>query len=141
MNTVVCLIITIIGWGLYHIFAKQATRTLHPAMVQLLFSLCAVIALPCYYLLVQQAHKSTPIRWSASSLGWVGAAYLASSIGTLAYVYALSQKDVGQVVGIATSYPVLVLAISVLFMGETLTWAKGMGVLLVVAGIFVSSRG
>lgn len=79
-------------------------------------------------------------KWSWDGIGWVIAAFLSTAIGTLAYMFAVSKNDISAVVGYATTYPILVCIIGVVFMGESFSIQKGIGLLLVLAGVFVSSR-
>lgn len=137
-TTTLCLIITIAGWGLYHNMAKLASRSLPPAAVQLVACMCACAIAPIYYALL---HKSSNVKWNIPGVGWAIAAGMASIIGTFAYIYVLSQKDVSQTVSIVSSYPALTFVVAVFFMGEAFSIARCLGLILVLAGAFVASRG
>jgi drug/metabolite transporter (DMT)-like permease len=46
------------------------------------------------------------------------------ALGSISYVLALSKLPVGTAAAISTSYVVLVVVLSRLFLGETLSWLK-----------------
>lgn len=49
---------------------------------------------------------------------------LLMALGSISYVLALSKLPVGTAAAISTSYVVLVVVLSRLFLGETLSWLK-----------------
>ena len=137
MQVALLLMITVAGWGFYHNACKLASHTLSPAAIPIVGVFCATTLAPLYYWMLHR----TPIKFSWQGVGWATAAYYASALGSLAYMYVLSKSEVSQVVSISTSYPILTMLIAVFFMGEEMTTHKFFGLLLVLAGVFVSSRG
>lgn len=143
MSTILCLIITIIGWAVSQNLWKIACKTLPPPAIPLIGALCSMMLLPVYYWILRKTSVPTALTLKLSWQGitWAAAGYLVSAIGTLTYMYVLSQKDVSQTVSIVSVYPALTFLVAVIFMGEAFSFAKFIGLLLVLAGIFVASRG
>ncbi|HMU95478.1 MAG TPA: EamA family transporter [Elusimicrobiota bacterium] len=64
----------------------------------------------------------------------MGGGALASVIAQLFFYRALKVGDVGRVAAVGGAWPVVAFVLSVLFLGETLTVRKGLGIFLVVLG-------
>lgn len=138
METASLLIVVILGWGLFHNFARIAAQHLPVPAMQLVAASCWILAIPLYVYLLNKT--TTPYKWNVSGIAWCAAAFLVSNIATFAYMYVLSKNDVSKVVGIATSYPALTMMVAVLFMGESFTWQKFVGLILVLGGVFITVR-
>ena len=138
MNTTLCVLITIVGWSICHLAMKQSTRSMHPLAIQFVACLCSTITMPIYYYLMRKNHVA---KFNLAGVGWGSLAYFATAIGTLAYITALSQKEISSVVGLVNIYPIIIAVVAVAFMGETFTIPKFAGLFLIVVGVFVSSRG
>lgn len=136
MQTALLLLTVVIGWGSYHNLAKYSSNTLSPPAIPLIGALVNIIFIPLYCWMLHKA----PIKFTWQGVSWAVLAYCCSILGTLAYTFVLSKNDVSKVVGIATSYPIWTMLIAVMVMKEPLTLQKGLGLLLVVGGVIVSSR-
>ncbi|HEU4596841.1 MAG TPA: DMT family transporter, partial [Pyrinomonadaceae bacterium] len=64
---------------------------------------------------------------------------LLMALGSISYVLALSKLPVGTAAAISTSYVVLVVLLSRVFLGEPLSWLKIVGILLTAAGVALLS--
>ena len=138
METTILLAITIVLWGAFHNFSRLALKSLPPSSIPIIFSICSLASVPLYHYLMLKS----PIKWSWnwSGIGWAIAAYICTAGGSLAYMFVLSKANVSSVVGISTSYPIITMIIAVLFMGEAFSASKFIGALLILAGIFVSTK-
>lgn len=138
MPSSILLAITVIGWGAYHLFSKLATRTLPAPAIQLIGSICYVIAIPIYAIVL---HKTIPeFKWHTSGIVWTILAWLSTATGTIAYTYALTKTSVSTAVIYAGSYPVLTFVLAVVFLREPFSWHKLIGLLFVLAGVIITSR-
>jgi len=61
------------------------------------------------------------------------------ALGSICYVLALAKLPVGVAAAISTSYVVVVVVLSRLFLGEEIGWMKGIGVALTVVGVALLS--
>jgi drug/metabolite transporter (DMT)-like permease len=64
---------------------------------------------------------------------------LLMALGSISYVLALSKLPVGTAAIISTSYVLLVVLLSRVFLGEPLSWLKLAGILLTTAGVALLS--
>lgn len=136
MQTSLLLLTTVIGWALFHNFVKLASHHLPTPAMQIVSGVCWMATLPIYIAMLNK----TPHKWSWIGVGWCLLAFIATNIGTYTYLQVIAKNDVSKVVSIATSYPIVTMLVAIFFMGETLTWQKFLGLLLVLSGVFVSSR-
>jgi len=138
MQTTILLVITWLGWGLYHSFCKAATKTLPPPAIPIIFSICSIATVPLYHHLITKS----PVKysWDWAGVGWAIAAYIATAGGSLAYMFAISKTNVSNVVGIASSYPLLVIIVAALFMKEQFSLPKFVGAALILVGVFISTK-
>lgn len=60
-------------------------------------------------------------------------------LGSICFVLALAKLPVGMTAAISTSYVVLVLFLSWLFLSETMSWMKIAGTLLTISGVALLS--
>ncbi len=69
---------------------------------------------------------------------WLGLlAITLSTTASLAYSYAIRSMDVSKAVLITGGYPALTCLLAVLLLGETMTWTKTIGMVLVLSGVAV----
>ena len=64
---------------------------------------------------------------------------LMMALGSISYVLALSKLPVGTAAAISTSYVLLVVLLSRVFLGEPLSWLKIAGILLTTVGVALIS--
>jgi transporter family protein len=77
----------------------------------------------------------------ASSLALLAAeGLLAGLIGHFAYFTALKGGEASRVVPMISAYPLVTVLAALLLLSEKLTWPKGVGALLVVAGLVLLRR-
>jgi len=61
-------------------------------------------------------------------------------VGSMGYFFALRSGGAGEITTVCALYPALTLMLSCLFMGETMTLKKGIGIALALASVLVLSR-
>jgi drug/metabolite transporter (DMT)-like permease len=61
------------------------------------------------------------------------------AIGSICFVLALAKLPVGIAAAISTSYVLVVVLLSWLFLNESLTWMKTAGIVLTIAGVTLLS--
>jgi|SRR5215204_3576066 len=113
---------------------KFSMKELNPYQVNFLMAVgMAVTAVPA--LLIKQGSLTVPTK----SLPLGAPVGLLMALGSISYVLALSKLPVGTAAAISTSYVLLVVVLSRVFLGESLTWLKMTGILLTVAGVALLS--
>jgi uncharacterized membrane protein len=91
------------------------------------------ISVPALFIVQKNLH----IPVSASPLSWaVGVLF---AIGSLVYVLAVSKLPVSVAAPVSICYVVLAVALSAIFLGESMTLLKGIGIALTIAGVVILS--
>jgi drug/metabolite transporter (DMT)-like permease len=120
--------------GVASFLQKFSMRQLNPYQVNFLMAAGMVVtAIPA--LLIKQGSLTVP----GKSLPLGAPVGLLMALGSISYVLALSKLPVGTAAAISTSYVLLVVVLSRIFLGESLSWLKVVGILLTVAGVSLLS--
>jgi transporter family protein len=125
-------------WGFAPLFEKVGLRgNIDPAVGVLIRTVGVLVGVVLIYPLIPKLtgrfSDLTPRNWICLSMGGL----LASVIGQLCFYRALKLGEVSKVVPIGASYPVLAFLLGVLVFGESITWPKIGGIVLVIAGVFL----
>jgi bacterial/archaeal transporter family protein len=120
--------------GVASFLQKFGMKQLNPYQINFLMTLgMLVTAVPALW--ITQGNLSVPTK--ALPLGApIG---LLMALGSISYVLALSKLPVGTAAAISTSYVLLVVLLSRVFLGEPLSWLKIAGILLTTAGVALLS--
>ena len=109
---------------------KFSMKQLNPYQVNLLMAIgMAVTAVPA--LLIKQGSLAVPLK----SLPVGAPIGFMMALGSIAFVLALSKLPVGMATAISTSYVVIVVMLSRVFLQESLGLVKIAGILLTIAGV------
>lgn len=135
MQPIIYICIAIVGWASWAVLNKTALNHLNPMALQFITSL---FSFPLSFLYWQFVPKDT--RWTSVGIGWTIAAAVATFGGSLAYMYAASQKEVSSVISLTACYPALTFLLAVMFLGETFTMTKFGGLVLILLGVWVVSK-
>lgn len=78
------------------------------------------------------------IRWH--NIWWLAASGAATALSWIFYYKAIKIGDVSKVALIDKGSVVVAIILSVMFLGETLTWSMAIGSALIIAGVYVMAR-
>jgi uncharacterized membrane protein len=134
MNTLL-LSLAFVGWASWHLIVKAATRYISPNAAQLVYAISAGCLVPVYYTV---SHKT--MKFSGTGIAFAICAYLVATMSSLAYSYALVNKDVSSAVIFTAGYPLMTCLLAVPIFGEEMTINKCIGACLVIAGVMVANR-
>ena len=120
--------------GVASFLEKFSMKQLNPYQVNFLMAIgMAVTAIPALW--IKQGSLTVPTK--ALPLGApIG---LLMALGSMCFVLSLSKLPVGMATGISTSYVLLVLFLSWLFLSESMSWMKIAGTLLTISGVALLS--
>src|SRR5436190_15755571 len=120
--------------GVASFLEKLSMKQLNPYQVNFLMAIGMVVtAVPALWF--KQGSLMVPVK--ALPLGApIG---LLMALGSIFFVLALSKLPVGMATGISTSYVLLVLFLSWLFLSESMSWMKIAGTLLTISGVALLS--
>lgn len=134
MSALYLIIISIIGWGVGSIFYKLANNTIHPVMVSAITTATYLIITPIAFYFFNFNKTVT-----AGGVLYIAFGAFLMGTGSLAYYFALSKGNAGEITTITALYPVLTLIISCLFLGEEMTVRKTIGIVLACASFYFLS--
>jgi drug/metabolite transporter (DMT)-like permease len=120
--------------GVASFLQKFSMKQLNPYQINFLMALgMLVTAVPA--LLIKQGNLIVPTK----SLSLGAPIGLLMALGSISYVLALSKLPVGTAAAISTSYVVLVVLLSWIFLSENLSWLKITGISLTIVGVALLS--
>ena len=120
------------GYALYSIFGKPATKKYAPLTVSLwCFIFASAFTLPLSGLAAKAALFSDAMVW----VGILGIGIISCVFPHVLYVRGLQQLEAGHAAILATIEPVVASVTSFLFLGETFTWQKLLGIVLILAAV------
>lgn len=120
--------------GVASFLEKFSMKQLNPYQVNFLMAIgMAVTAVPALW--IKQGSLTVPTK--ALPLGApIG---LLMAVGSICFVLSLVKLPVGVATAISTSYVLLVLFLSWIFLNESMNWMKIAGTLLTIAGVALIS--
>jgi drug/metabolite transporter (DMT)-like permease len=135
---------TVAGWtylggyivlvGIASFLQKFAMKEVTAFQVNFLMAIgMMVTAFPALWL--QQGSLAVPLK----GLPLGAPVGIMMALGSICYVLALAKMPVGLAAAISTSYVVLVVVLSRLFLGEQIGWLKGTGIAFTVLGVALLS--
>ena len=116
-------IMTLMCWGLWGVFSKLASNYSRPRQT-LLFQAVGVVA----FALVVLVNERFQIQPTVAGFGWSFAAGFVNFIGFLAFFAAVQKGKVSTVISLSSLYPVITIALSILFLHEKITRREGLGI-------------
>ncbi|MBI5788179.1 MAG: EamA family transporter [Candidatus Schekmanbacteria bacterium] len=121
-------------WGITPVVEKIGLSKVNPLTAVTIRSLSISIISVCLLVITGQFKELIRVEKS-SFLCLAAGGICAGLIGMWTYFKALKYNPGSLVVPIAATYPLIALLMSVIFLGEKFTLIKGLGTLLIVAGI------
>ena len=125
------------GYALYSIFGKPATKKYSPLTV----SLCCFIFASAFTLpLSGLSGKASLFSGTTVWIGILGIGMISCVFPHILYMRGLQTLDAGHAAILATIEPVVASVVSFLFLGETFTWQKLLGIVLILSAVPILNR-
>lgn len=121
-------------WGVTPVFEKTGLQKVDPLLGTTVRSISITTVLLFIMIFAGKAKQIITID-KGSLLYLAIGGIMAGLLGVWAYFNALKCCPSTLIVPIAATYPLIAMAMSILFLGESFTLSKGIGTLLVVLGI------
>lgn len=130
-------VLTSLIWGFAPAFEKLGlTGRIDPFLGVVIRTIpIAVISLAGLVLMGRAGSLSTVDARSALFI--MAGGLIAGLLGQLAFYSALKTGQASVVVPIAATYPLVAFLVSMIFLGESFTWHKAIGICLVVGGVIM----
>ena len=122
--------------GVASFLEKFSMKQLNPYQVNFLMAIgMAVTAVPALWI------KEGSLRVPVKSLPLGAPIGLLMALGSICFVLSLAKLPVGMATAISTSYVLLVIVLSWVFLSESMSWMKIAGTLLTIGGVALLSWG
>ena len=130
-------LITVGLWGFWGFFLKLASRSLSTKNLILIGIIGALIMYPIYFIIF---HKDFSFKFSDPNYiyGLVGG--IMGSMAMLAFYYAIHTGEASKVVTITALYPVITIILAFIFLKETITIHKIIGIIFAISAIYFLSK-
>lgn len=135
---ILLLAITIVGWASWSFLAKLTTYRLHPLQMFIVGCVVNILLLPVYAFSMKTCSVNN--SWHPGSIAICAAASLASAMGSLAYTYGIRTGELGTIAVLSCAYPLLTTLLAIIFLGESITTTKVIGIMFVIIGVVVLGR-
>jgi len=130
-------IITAVIWGIVPVIEKLGLAKIEPLAGVLIRSCGVIIGMTVLVLfnnnLLKMALKAEP----KTLFFLVSGGLMASILGQIFFYSALKEGEASKLVPIAGTYPLVSFLLGLMFLGETFTLSKGLGIIFVLAGVFL----
>ncbi|HSX42232.1 MAG TPA: EamA family transporter [Candidatus Saccharimonadales bacterium] len=135
-------VFTSVGYGLYNFFIKAASDKINPLLATFYLTLTAAIVSGIALLVLRSLNLLPAVHSTRSGVALVIAAGVATGVADLLYfiMFARGQSlNVGLpfALGLAT---VLAITLSMIFLHETLTITKTLGIIITLVGIVILAK-
>jgi len=135
MQPILFALISYLGWGTGDIFGTIATRKIgaySTTFWYLIFQIFLFSFLALFFLADLQ-NLTLPVLVLNLALGIIG------TLGLIAFYEGLRIANASLVGTIAASFAALTVVLSIIFLGETVTWPQAVSIIAIFAGIIISS--
>ncbi|HMP53171.1 MAG TPA: EamA family transporter [Candidatus Melainabacteria bacterium] len=126
---------TLVFWGIWGVFDKLALK--HGPPVLVLIAINSLAPLMPLFLLFFIYRLDAIASLSAEVFGWTFLAGLSYFVSMLLYLWVLNKTEASLILGLTSSYPIVLQFFSHLFLGEPLVPMRIAGSILVALGIVV----
>lgn len=130
--------IAIVGWAFWGITEKLAVKNMSPMVVQLTSAYVYSAIAPLAYLFMKA--RGDIFDWNARGILWTSTGAILATIAGYAFLFAIEKMEVHRVIAFTSVYPILTFALSYIFLGESVTWWKMFGIVMICMGTMLATR-
>lgn len=123
-------------WGMAPVFEKLGLIRISPLAGLTIRNIAITIAVLIIALFTNAGKEITHADFKTVAYVVIGG-IIAGLLGMWSYFEALKHCEASRVAPIVGTYPLFAFIFAMIFLGETLTLQKGIGVLLIVGGVFL----
>ena len=136
IEVILFLVITAFLWGTTPVLEKIGLGRVDPLMGVTIRSIAVTIALLIYLALVGRIRQIFQVDPKALAIFSI-TGLMAGLLGMITYFAALKLGATSQIVPIAATYPLITVILSVLILGENVTFLRLAGTVLIIAGVWL----
>lgn len=128
------VLMTILGWGLWGLFAKIGVRAIGKYQYMLVMNIVVLVGI-VLYLIFNQKLYITPAR----NLVYPFAAGISIVVATIAFYSIIEKTSISWLIALTSLYPAITIILAALILNEKLTLVQGLGIVLaLIAGLLLS---
>src|SRR5579871_4891005 len=128
MKEALWIALALVGWGSWTVIEKMALRNATPLMVQLIS--CYVYSFIAPFAFMVMKWRNDTMVWTKGGIFWVSLGAIVASIANYAFLFAIDNKPVHEVLSFTQLYPILSFVMCWLLLGEQFTVQKAIGAVL-----------
>ena len=133
---ILLLFVTMFFWGATPLLEKMGLKEVEPLTGILIRSGTITIVLLVVYLFNGRIHELTKISLKNYSL-FAASGIMAGLVAMWTYYYLLKTGMTSKIVPIAASYPFITAILSIVILGEQVTFQRIIGIVFTIAGIIL----
>ena len=130
-------LMTALVWGIVPIMEKMGVSRIAPMAGLFLRSCGVIIGISVLAVFNTQALKTALKADPRTILLLAAGGFMASIVGQIFFYNALKIGEASKVVPVAGIYPLVAFLIAIIFLGETITIAKVIGMTSILAGLYL----
>ena len=136
MTTFYLILLTVLFWGIAPIFDKAAVNKGDPFIGVILRGITIGIAMVMAALLSGKV-KDIFVMPKQSAVYFALSGLIAGAFGVFTYFKALQLAPTSKIVPLAATYPLVTALFSTLFLGESISIERIIGIILIIVGIWL----
>jgi transporter family protein len=129
-------ILTACVWGIVPVLEKTGLARVEPFTALFFRCLGVIIGIFLLAVFLVKPHQIRQVDLKSMSL-LILSGFLASFVAQITFYHGLKIGGVSRVVPVSGAYPLIAFILGVFVLGEALTWQKTVGMVLVVAGVWL----
>ena len=138
MNPILLALFAAIFWGVAAIVEKMGLLNIDPIIAVFIRSLAVTLIMVISFPLLYPGFFKAIINTDKKTLILiVTGGVLAAFLGQLFYFKALKIGEASRIIPVATTYPLITLIISVVYLKEELTLFKVLGIMFITIGVWL----
>ncbi len=138
MGNSIFIILATLLWGLWGFLNKFAQLRICAPQIAIMGALSSVITLPIYSLIIKSTNQTFKWDWLAIIIATLAGVIVA--LASMFYTFALKNNNIATVSGFTTTYPLITLALSMMFLNEKVSFNQIVGLICMLIGTFFLSR-
>ena len=137
MTNWILIVLCILCWSVWPLMMKFALSSISPIMIQVVIAYVYSMFAPAMFLYMKAT--GIAVEWSTKGIIYATIACTLSAAASLSFSTVIQRVPVNIVGSFTAIYPVITFLLSVIFLGESVTIMKFMGIMTIAVGIVLLS--
>lgn len=137
MPTWILICTCVLCWAIWPLVLKSASRNISPLMIQIIIAYVHSMFAPAMFLYLKAS--GVVADWNAKGMFFAAVACVLTTIASLSFSTAIQKAPVHIVMSFTAMYPAVTVLLSAIFLSESVTILKVVGIITVVVGVALLS--